>query len=134
MNTTVLPSSDKRRRRLVSYVSAALIIVVSLVSIHFRHQVPVGSTASLVWALLPVPFLLFSIGVSVWGARSCDELQRKIQFEALAFAYTCVFALLFVVMSLQSAGYWKWFGAAESMMATTLLYPAGLLLARNRYR
>jgi hypothetical protein len=133
MNETSI-AAKRRTARIGGRISGALIIVASLVSLIFKHAIPAGSPASILLALLPFPFLIVGVGFAVWSARMCDELHRKIQFEALAFAYPAAFVLVFLALSLQGAGYWRGVGTAEVMMALCVLYPVGLLFAWNRYR
>ncbi len=126
--------TSKRTRNLISRIVAALMVVSSLVSIVLGKQYPLQSIERLALALVPVPFFLAGIGVIVWGARSCDELHRRIQFEALAFAFAASIALVHLVGAVQFAGYMRDFGMAETLMGILLLYVAGLGLAWNRYR
>ena len=131
---TASASPERRRRRTISRIVAGLFVVSSLVAVYWVKDIPKGTTQSLLVSLIPIPFAFLSLATIVWTTRTCDELMRKIQFEALAFALASTFALVELVMLVQLGGFWKWFGMAETMIAICVLYLTGLGLAWNRYR
>jgi hypothetical protein len=134
MSTIASYADEKRRRKTIQRIVAILFVVSSLVSVFWLRQIPKGTTQSLFVALIPIPFLLLSLATILWTTRMCDELMRKIQFEALAFALASLFAVIELAMLVQLAGFWKGFGTAETMIALCVLYMIGMGLAWNRYR
>jgi hypothetical protein len=82
-------------------------------------------------ALLPaVAFLVF-----VWALagllRSGDEMQRRIQLEALAIAWPLAVAIVMTLSLLQKAGFLGW----EPMWAyLPMTYYLGLMVAWRRYQ
>ena len=131
---TASASPERRRRRTISRIVAALFVLSSFLAVYWVRGMPKGTTESLLVSLIPIPFALLSLVTILWTTRTCDEMIRKIQFEALAFALAALFAVVELVMFVQLAGFWKWFGMAETMIAICVLYLMGLGLAWNRYR
>jgi hypothetical protein len=89
----------------------------------------------LVTALLPVgPFALFLVALSR-GIRQLDELERRIQLEALALAFPLTMLLLMALGLLELAiplprEDWSY---RHVWAMLPLFYFAGLALARRRY-
>ncbi len=84
-------------------------------------------------ALVPMIPLVFVATACVGAVRELDELQRRIQFEALAFAFTLTALLTFSYGFLQvGAGLppANLFGVWPLMAVLWLL---GLFVARRRY-
>ena len=84
-------------------------------------------------ALLPVIPSAFAIRAAIRFFRGLDELQRRIQFEAMAFSFlgTCLISLNWGV--LQRAG----LPHADVVWVTLLmlaLYTIGILIACRRYQ
>jgi len=86
-------------------------------------------------ALAPMPaFLLFIRAVRL-ALRESDELVRRMQLEALAFAFLATIVLLMVLGLLESLPYLH--GSIELRNAWGFLpplYGVGLGLAAERYR
>ena len=86
-------------------------------------------------AIMLLPML--GAGLAVWaivrGHRRLDELQRRVQFEALSFAFAGTAFLTFGWGFLELVGYPRLpaFGIWPLMGA---LWVAGLAVARRRYR
>jgi hypothetical protein len=93
-----------------------------------------GTTASLLVALLPLPFFVINFVVAFLLARRCDEMQRRIQFEALAFAYPFVMLGVLTIYMVHKAGFRLRFDLIDLFLAMTLIYAAGVLVARRRYQ
>lgn len=83
-------------------------------------------------ALLPVVPGAIVVIVALRFLSRLDELQRKIQFEALAFGFGATAILTFCYGSLQNVGFpdlsWTWIWP---LMA--LLWLVGLIIATRRY-
>jgi hypothetical protein len=87
-------------------------------------------------ALAPLPFfLLFLVGFIRLVSRM-DELERRIQLEALAFAYPAVLVLLMTLGLLQLAGValspadWSF---RHVWQIGVVLYVCGIAVASRRY-
>ena len=64
-----------------------------------------GSMPALVLALLPVPFFAAFVWAYVRKVRALDELQRRIQLEALALAFPIALLIVFTAGLLDLAGF-----------------------------
>lgn len=69
------------------------------------ESVEPGTGAALAFALLPVPFFAVLIWAYVRAVRGMDELGRRIQLEALAFAFPIAILVTFTVGLLHLAGF-----------------------------
>lgn len=55
-------------------------------------------------ALLPIPLVIFVLCTNTRWLRACDELQQRIQLEALAFAFPVSFVGAYFFEYLRKAG------------------------------
>jgi hypothetical protein len=79
-----------RRRYLRAFIPAmALYVVALLVSVWLLKRVDHVAARALV-ALLPVPPVALAVRAMMHYIRDADELQRRIEVEALAIATACV--------------------------------------------
>jgi hypothetical protein len=69
------------------------------------EQTEPGSRAALAFALLPVPAFAFLIWSYTRSVRGMDELQRRIQLEALALAFPIALLVAFTAGLLDLAGF-----------------------------
>ena len=82
-------------------------------------------------AMVPAPAFLLFIWAMVRGVRQADELQRRIQLEALAVAWPLAVGIVMTISLLQKAGFLQW----EPMWVyLPLTYFLGLALAQRRYQ
>ncbi|HTT58018.1 MAG TPA: hypothetical protein VMF63_12960 [Opitutaceae bacterium] len=98
----------------------------------FKLPVPLR----LVIALLPILPSLCYVGCVVRMFRQVDELQRRIQLEALGFAFPATAILVMAVDLLEQAKvlpavHWGWSGLVVAMC---LLWFAGWIRACRRYQ
>lgn len=97
-----MDTNEKRylREFLPAMVAYAVMVIASVWLL--KHQV--YPQLKIVFALLPVIPALFAMWAAIRYFRGLDELQRRIQFEGLAFSFlaTCVLALTWGF--LQNAG------------------------------
>ena len=82
-----------------------------------------------------VPFAIFLLG-AVALAREGDELERRIQLEALAFGFGLTVLLVATLALAQRAGFAKYedFSYAHIVPMLFLFYLGGSILARRRYQ
>lgn len=86
-------------------------------------------------ALAPTPIAAFALVTIVRGARALDEMQRRIQLEALATAFVLTLLFLMTLGLLQRAvtlAFEDWSYAHVWAMLPTL-YFVGLIFAKRRY-
>jgi hypothetical protein len=109
----------------------AVLLVISLVMTTALQPV-LPRAAFIVITLLPMIGAALAVWAIVRGVRRLDELQRRIQFEALAFAFAGTAFLTFGYGFLENAGQPKFptFGIWPLM---AVLWVTGLAIARRRY-
>ncbi|MBK6316113.1 MAG: hypothetical protein IPF53_17920 [Blastocatellia bacterium] len=87
-------------------------------------------------ALMPVPFFVATLIFVVRGARDLDELQRRIQLEALAIAFLVTMVFLMTLGLLQRAislpfEDWSYLHVWPYL---PVFYFGGIVIASRRYR
>ncbi len=124
----------KQRQYYIELGGALIVYMVLLfISITVTRQQPNLSRVPQT-AIMLLPML--GAGLAVWaivrGHRRLDELQRRVQFEALSFAFAGTAFLTFGWGFLELAGYPRLpaFGIWPLM---AVLWVAGLAVARRRY-
>src|SRR5690606_31140639 len=84
-------------------------------------------------AVAPVVPIIFAVMAVVRRVRTLDELQQRIQLEALAFAFACTAVLTFTYGFLELVGLphldWLWV-----LPLMSVLWAVGLAIASWRYR
>lgn len=97
-----MDANHKRYLREFLPAMLAYAIMVILTVWLLKHQV--YPSLRILFAILPVVPALFAMWAAIRYFRGLDELQRRIQFEGLAFSFlaTCVIALTWGL--LQNAG------------------------------
>ena len=96
---------EKHRSRATFFVLPALFVIAYCVARGGIENVEPGTGAALAFALLPVPFFALLIYAYVRGVRGMDELERRIQLEALAFAFPIAILVAFTAGLLDLAGF-----------------------------
>jgi hypothetical protein len=122
------------RRTPLTALAGPLIVVWLGVRIALQHPA-VHDGVKLWLVVLPLPFFLWFILRVVRHLRTMDELERRIQLEALALGFLLTVAMLMTVGLLQVAGISPEGGWSLSAM---LIYAGGTYLigraiARRRY-
>lgn len=125
---------DANERRYLKEVATSMAAFIAMVA--FSIWLLKGREHSLLrylFALLPVIPSAFAIRAGIRFFRGLDELQRRIQFEAMAFSFlgTCLISLNWGI--LQRAG----LPHADVIWITLLmlgLYSVGVLIACRRYQ
>jgi hypothetical protein len=117
------------REFLPAMVAYAVVLIISVWLI--KHQVHPG--LRMPFALLPMIPALVALWAAIRYFRGLDELQRRIQFDGLAFSFvaTCLIALTWGF--LQNAG----LPHADIVWVTPLLlflWGVGACIAKRRYQ
>ncbi len=128
---TTNPAAKRRYYREL-FGGLAVYMVLVFASVHWIKHGVSGPLKYLV-AIMPVfPALMVPVAV-VNFVRSMDELQRRIQLEGLAFAFTLTAVLTMAYGFLENAGL--------PQLSWTLVWPlmgflwaVGTYMARRRYR
>jgi hypothetical protein len=115
---------------LIALAAAAVIVGAAWMG----RDLPRGGPGKLGLAIAQAGATTVVVLMIVRGIRRLDELQRRIQLEALAgaFAGTAILVTTWGFLEIAGApeirwGLWIW-------PAMTVLWAGGLLLARRRYR
>ena len=134
-----VPTAD-RAPKAHSSLAGSILAPVLFVGAYFAARMgiealPQGSWGALAVALLPVPALAWLIHTVRRGIREMDELERRIQLEALAFAFPVALLIVFTAGLLDLAGF---HGEADwdlpRLWPLMLLpYWGGIALAHRRY-
>ena len=87
-------------------------------------------------ALLPTPFFVWYLWTWTNGVASMDELERRIELEALGFAFPAAVVLLMTIglLDLAVALSPADFSLHHIWLMMPLLYYAGLWRAKRRYQ
>ena len=117
-------------------VAAAVLVVTYLVSVIALKVLAPGGTGRLALVLLPLGGFVLFIVAEVRLIRGLDEMQQRVQLEALAVAYPTTILLVFGLGFLERAGYQvPGFERLRDVWPLTVLpYWLGLALAWRRYR
>lgn len=96
----------------------------------------IGEAGRVAIALLPVPFFVWWLWTWMKGVSEMDELERRIELEALAFAFPLAVILLMTLGLLDVAIAFNPndFSPRHVWAMMPLLYYAGLWRARRRYQ
>jgi hypothetical protein len=131
------PSAKPERESLVGYLLfPGLFLGAYIAARAGLERAEPGSRAAFGLALLPVPFFALLIHACVRGVRGLDELARRIQLEALAFAFPVAILVVFTVGLLDLAGFHGTNDWDPPRLWPLLLLPywLGIVLANRRYR
>jgi hypothetical protein len=120
-------------RRAAFFGGLALYVALLLVSIWLLSNVA-GLTAPLraLVALLPVPAAMLIVAGSVGQFLAGDELQQRVQLNALAVAFLGTLLVTFSWGFLEGVGFDRLTGFTTFGILVAF-YGAGLVVARRRY-
>lgn len=124
-----------RRSNLSFFVVPAAFVVVYLGARLGLDAVEPGSRAALALALLPVPAFAALIYAFTRQVRALDELGRRVQLEALAFAFPIALLVAFTAGLLDLAGFRGEGNWDLPRLWPLLLLPYwfGVVIAQRRY-
>lgn len=102
----------------------------------FLKQSELGDSVRVILALLPIGPFAWMLWNFIRGVASLDELQRKIQLEALAIAYPVMMVFLMTIGLLDIAIGLSYenFGLKHLWYYMPLFYFLGLFVATRRYQ
>lgn len=130
-----MTAATRRAVNIVLLLSiAGSLFSTSFASVFLLHRVAPGTTASLLSALLPLPFFILNFVIAFRVVRQGDEMQKRQQLEALAFAYPVVMIGVMTLFMVRKAGFHVRFDLADLFIAMTFVYSVGLFFAWRRYR
>ena len=127
------PCTSGRARAIPFLVAFGLVYVGAIAVLHF---ITMTKGLQILVAIAPVPVFGFYLWHAISGIRGLDELQQRIQLEALAIAYPISLLILMTLGLLQVVD------ALPAPLgeflkiwpAVAWLYVMGLYIARKRYR
>ena len=128
---------DRWERSPRFWAIAVLTVAVCAAARFLLAKVELTHTLRVTVAVLPVPFLALFLLSFVRRIRRLDELQRKIQLEALAIAYALAIlfrmtlGLLSTVIPLPLKEHWSY---EHFWLYLLFFYFVGLAIARERYQ
>lgn len=87
-------------------------------------------------AIVPVPIFAVFLVIFIRGIRDMDELQRRIQLEALAIAFPLAMLLIMTLALLQRAIDLplRNFSFADVWYYLPIFYCCGVIIASKRYQ
>ena len=94
------------------------------------------AAARIAIAMLPTPFFVWYLWTWMTGVASMDELQRRIELEALGFAFPAAVVLLMTIglLDLAVTQSPEDFSLHYVWLMMPMLYYAGLWRAKRRYQ
>ncbi|SOD02617.1 hypothetical protein SAMN05216486_1054 [bacterium JGI 053] len=111
-------------------LSAAGVILSSLI---LKHLQPAGALRVAV-ALMALPPSAFMVWTFVRWIRGLDELEHRIVFQAVSFAFVTAIVAMMAMEGLQRAGVLPDVGWDTAWVGMVFLYAIGTVWARRRYR
>jgi hypothetical protein len=129
-----MPVKPARRAALATAVLSAAVYMVARAMLRKPDLWPPLRTTV---AFLPLPFFLLFLYFEIRLIRRFDELDQRIQLEALAFAFPSIVVVLMTLGLLQTAGFslspedWSY---RHVWLLAMVLYVLGVGLARKRYQ
>jgi hypothetical protein len=133
MTPSSSPSTLDCRPRLIA---ASLVLALAYVAATFMQKVLIlGPASSLAVALLPAAGCVYFLFEEVRVMRRLDELQQRIQLEALAIGFPTVGVILITLGFLQHGGFMaERFDLRNLWGMLPFCYLFGLVIARKRYQ
>jgi hypothetical protein len=95
---------EKQYRNRLTFAALAYMLAL-WISITVLNALPADSALRVPIAILPVLPILFGMFNFLGYIRQIDELQRRIQFEGLAFSVGCTGLITFTLAFLENGGF-----------------------------
>lgn len=125
---------EARRFAPYLYLLAGLTLVAVLGVSWSLDHLEIAPSGRLALALIPVALWGGAIVLLVLTIRELDEMQRRMQLEALAFAYPAAMLLGMAVEYVQKAGFGAGWSVGDVWPWMFLLYVPALAVSWWRYR
>jgi len=131
-----MPTQASRRDRVFCIVTAVLFAVLYVAAIAVLKSFDLSRAGRIAVALAPLPFFAAFLVAEIRVLRQLDELERRIQLEALAIAFPVALVMSMGLGLLERAialspDDWSY---RHTWFYLPLFYLAGLGIARGRYR
>lgn len=120
--------------RFLARVIAVAVAIVALGLLRRALHLEAGTPLRLVFGGIEAVLFGYAIWITVFSIRRLDELQYRIQLEALAFAFAASAVTIVAWGSMTKAGWPPIRWGADTWIVMLLFWAVGLLLARRRYR
>lgn len=126
----------KVRKTHSGLISAILFVMAYFIARLILQQEDTAATLKIIVALLPVAPFIWMLWEIIKGVRRMDELQQRIQLEALSIAFPISLILLMTLGLLEIAIKLppEDFSYRHVWMMLPLFYFIGLAMARRRYK
>jgi len=121
-------------RRFGARVIVAALVLVALALTSRALGLERGSAARIAFAVAEVVVLGYTIAITVGSIRKLDEMQYRVQLEAIAFAFASSAIVITGWGFLAKAGLPSVSWGPETWMVMVLLWALGLWLVRRRYQ
>ena len=129
------PASDGTRGRVVAILLGLWIVLYFAVRVVLESAATLSSPTRLAIALVPTPVFMLFLWNFIRSIRTADELERRIQLEALAIAFPLGLVLLTTLGLVQRAvtlNFQDWsYNHVWPFFAVFYLF--GFMIARKRY-
>ena len=133
MDRTSATPESRRAQRWLYVLIVPTFLSIFAVSWAFENR-DLEPTTRLLLSVIPVGLWGTMIVMVIAGVRRLDELQQRIQLEALAFAFPTSMMLGMLVEYLQKAGFATGVSVGDVWPWMILLYAPAYFVARWRYR
>lgn len=117
------------------FAAGALWLVSFVMARVMLEATALGPVVRIGAALLPLPFFAAFLILFIRSVRAADELERRVQGEALAIAYPLALVLLMTLALMERAvglSFQDW-SYMHAWIYLPIFYLAGLAIARQRY-
>ena len=122
--------------RSIAWLSVSLFALSYFVVASLLEKAVMADWMRIAVALAPLPFFIWFLWSFIQMQREGDELDRKIQLEALAVAFPCAIVLLMTLGLLDAAVQLdkENFGLKHAWQFFPMIYFGALAIASRRYR
>jgi hypothetical protein len=130
-----MSAEEARRSGSSLLVASGAFVLAYFAAAAVLKAVDLSAPARVAVTLIPLIAFLWFLLVEVRLVRGLDELERRIQLEALALAYPTAIVLFLVFGLLDRAGFIvPGFERIRDLALLALIpYPVGLVIAKKRY-
>lgn len=112
--------------------AGAAYVVTLLSAFAIIRALPEGDPLRIPLALLPVPSILFGVWTFMQYLGSMDELERKIQLEAIGFSIGLTGVVTFTLGLLESAGF-PTLSIIWTFPMMVIFWGFGQIIAKRKY-